>query len=231
MSATRDGCSGTAAKPAGSWRAIWRLPQPGESLTFGARSGARRCARRVGGRVRSARAARRLPGAQARGAAMARARDGCTRQRRWRRAQRRPAAQSRHQRRCSCALPIDRETDGTAPPRAGLPWRAAAAGLGRANRDPGRRRHRHRREHARRRARGPCGQSGATHRGRGAGRAGVGVPTTAPTKPTTWCVRRCPPVSEAVGQVFEDFHQVSDDEVRHLLATPTTGRGRFIENR
>lgn len=35
----------------------------------------------------------------------------------------------------------------------------------------------------------------------------------------------------AVGQVFEDFHQVSDDEVRHLLATPTIGRGRFIENR
>lgn len=26
---------------------------------------------------------------------------------------------------------------------------------------------------------------------------------------------------EAVGQVFEDFHQVSDDEVRELLRTPT----------
>ena len=26
---------------------------------------------------------------------------------------------------------------------------------------------------------------------------------------------------EAVGQVFADFHQVSDDEVRELLATPT----------
>ncbi|MBO0680566.1 phosphoribosyltransferase [Mycolicibacterium sp. S2-37] len=26
---------------------------------------------------------------------------------------------------------------------------------------------------------------------------------------------------EAVGQVFADFHQVTDDEVRHLLATPT----------
>jgi putative phosphoribosyl transferase len=26
---------------------------------------------------------------------------------------------------------------------------------------------------------------------------------------------------EAVGQVFEDFHQVTDDEVRELLATPT----------
>lgn len=30
-----------------------------------------------------------------------------------------------------------------------------------------------------------------------------------------------PPGFEAVGQVFEDFHQVSDDEVRELLATPT----------
>lgn len=29
---------------------------------------------------------------------------------------------------------------------------------------------------------------------------------------------------EAVGQVFADFHQVSDDEVRELLNTPTTGR-------
>jgi putative phosphoribosyl transferase len=30
---------------------------------------------------------------------------------------------------------------------------------------------------------------------------------------------------EAVGQVFEDFHQVSDDEVRELLATPTVQDG------
>jgi putative phosphoribosyl transferase len=30
---------------------------------------------------------------------------------------------------------------------------------------------------------------------------------------------------EAVGQVFADFHQVSDDEVRELLATPTTESG------
>jgi putative phosphoribosyl transferase len=30
-----------------------------------------------------------------------------------------------------------------------------------------------------------------------------------------------PPGFEAVGQVFEDFHQVTDDEVRDLLATPT----------
>ncbi|MFC3776937.1 phosphoribosyltransferase [Mycolicibacterium holsaticum] len=30
-----------------------------------------------------------------------------------------------------------------------------------------------------------------------------------------------PPGFEAVGQVFEDFRQVSDDEVRELLATPT----------
>jgi putative phosphoribosyl transferase len=30
-----------------------------------------------------------------------------------------------------------------------------------------------------------------------------------------------PPNFEAVGQVFADFHQVTDDEVRELLATPT----------
>ena len=30
-----------------------------------------------------------------------------------------------------------------------------------------------------------------------------------------------PPGFEAVGQVFADFHQVTDDEVRELLATPT----------
>jgi putative phosphoribosyl transferase len=30
-----------------------------------------------------------------------------------------------------------------------------------------------------------------------------------------------PPGFEAVGQVFDDFHQVTDDEVRQLLATPT----------
>jgi putative phosphoribosyl transferase len=29
-----------------------------------------------------------------------------------------------------------------------------------------------------------------------------------------------PPGSEAVGQVYADFHQVSDDEVRKLLKTP-----------
>jgi putative phosphoribosyl transferase len=30
-----------------------------------------------------------------------------------------------------------------------------------------------------------------------------------------------PPAFEAVGQVYVDFHQVTDDEVRELLATPT----------
>jgi putative phosphoribosyl transferase len=30
---------------------------------------------------------------------------------------------------------------------------------------------------------------------------------------------------EAVGQVFDDFHQVSDDEVRAVLATPTVPSG------
>jgi putative phosphoribosyl transferase len=32
-----------------------------------------------------------------------------------------------------------------------------------------------------------------------------------------------PPAFDAVGQVYRDFHQVSDDEVRELLATPTGG--------
>ncbi|MGE2713729.1 phosphoribosyltransferase [Mycolicibacterium litorale] len=32
---------------------------------------------------------------------------------------------------------------------------------------------------------------------------------------------RTPPGFEAVGQVYADFHQVTDDEVRDLLATPT----------
>jgi putative phosphoribosyl transferase len=34
-----------------------------------------------------------------------------------------------------------------------------------------------------------------------------------------------PPDFEAVGQVFVDFHQVTDDEVRELLATPTVPDG------
>ena len=34
-----------------------------------------------------------------------------------------------------------------------------------------------------------------------------------------------PPGFEAVGQVFEDFHQVTDDEVRDLLAMPTAKDG------
>ncbi len=34
-----------------------------------------------------------------------------------------------------------------------------------------------------------------------------------------------PPQFEAVGQAFADFHQVSDDEVRRLLAEPTTEPG------
>ncbi len=35
----------------------------------------------------------------------------------------------------------------------------------------------------------------------------------------------------AVGEVFGDFHQVSDEEVRDLLATPTDTRGEVTENR
>ena len=38
-----------------------------------------------------------------------------------------------------------------------------------------------------------------------------------------------PPGFEAVGQVFADFHQVTDDEVRELLATPTTDDGDAVE--
>jgi putative phosphoribosyl transferase len=34
-----------------------------------------------------------------------------------------------------------------------------------------------------------------------------------------------PPGFEAVGQVYEDFHQVSEDEVRELLDAPTTPTG------
>jgi putative phosphoribosyl transferase len=34
-----------------------------------------------------------------------------------------------------------------------------------------------------------------------------------------------PAAFEAVGQVYTDFHQVTDDEVRELLATPTTQAG------
>jgi putative phosphoribosyl transferase len=40
-----------------------------------------------------------------------------------------------------------------------------------------------------------------------------------------------PPDFRAVGQVYEDFHQISDDEVRDLLATSTRGLGPVIENR
>jgi predicted phosphoribosyltransferase len=32
-----------------------------------------------------------------------------------------------------------------------------------------------------------------------------------------------PPAFEAVGQVYRDFHQVTDDEVREFLTTPTSG--------
>ena len=39
-----------------------------------------------------------------------------------------------------------------------------------------------------------------------------------------------PPGFEAVGQVFADFHQVSDDEVGELLATPTTEGGKPSNN-
>ena len=44
-------------------------------------------------------------------------------------------------------------------------------------------------------------------------------------RPTRWCSRSMPDRFEAVGQVFADFHQVTDDEVRAALATPTMPNG------
>ena len=83
------------------------------------------------------------------------------------------------------------------------------------DRDPGRRRHRHRRQHA-------------------GGRAGVraggpqSIVVAVPVGPRSVCEELAqeaddvvcatmPPEFEAVGQVYGDFHQVSDDEVRELL--------------
>ena len=127
-------------------------------------------------------------------------------------------AKPRNQRRAVAGR--DRPRDrGAQPTRAGLPRRPAAGGRGRQDGDPRRRRNRHRCQHACRGARNPGCQS-RTGRRRGAGWTGVGV------QPARRGGRRCgvrdmPPGFEAVGQVFADFHQVSDDEVRELLATPT----------
>lgn len=65
-------------------------------------------------------------------------------------------------------------------------------------------------------------------------RAARRVVVAVPVGPATVCQRleaeadevvcaTTPPQFDAVGQAFADFHQVGDEEVRRLLATPTTG--------
>src|SRR6202008_4729348 len=52
----------------------------------------------------------------------------------------------------------------------------------------------------------------------------VGPPSTClglAREPDDLVCTTMPPGFEAVGQVYEDFHQVSDDEVRELLNTAT----------
>ncbi len=57
-------------------------------------------------------------------------------------------------------------------------------------------------------------------RDRGACGSGVHLPGVRRASSTTWCARRCRRPSCAVGESFWDFSQVTDDEVRELLATP-----------
>ena len=101
--------------------------------------------------------------------------------------------------------------------RGGPPDRRPA----RQDRDPGRRRDRHRREHAGRGA-GPTRRPTAVDRRRGPGRAAVSVCRELAQEADDVVCATMPDAFEAVGQVYRDFHQVSDDEVRDLLATPTT---------
>ncbi|MGE2736958.1 phosphoribosyltransferase [Mycolicibacterium vaccae] len=106
----------------------------------------------------------------------------------------------------------------------------------------------HRREQAYRGGRGPLDIAGKTvilvddgiatgasmtAAVRSVRQAGSGTVVVAvPVGPTSVCRRlrqeaddvvcgSSPPDFRAVGQVYADFHQVSDDEVRELLATPT----------
>ena len=60
-------------------------------------------------------------------------------------------------------------------------------------------------------------------RDRGAGGPGVNLPGVRRASSTTSSAHRCPHPFLAVGESFWDFRQVSDEEVRELLATPTTG--------
>ncbi|MGE2730412.1 phosphoribosyltransferase [Mycolicibacterium vaccae] len=111
----------------------------------------------------------------------------------------------------------------------------------------------HRREQAYRGGRGPLDISGKTvilvddgiatgasmtAAVRSVRQAGAGAVVVAvPVGPTSVCRRLAqeaddvvcgssPPDFRAVGQVYADFHQVSDDEVRELLATPTVSDPR-----
>ena len=185
----------------------------------GARSGPRRRAGRVGGRVAPAGAAGRVPGAQARCAAVAGTGDGRDRHRRRRGGQRQPGAQPRHQRRAAAGRDRTRNR-GTTPPRAGLPRRSAARRHRGQDRDPRRRRHRHRCQHARRGARGAGRRARPRWWSRCRWDRASACRQLAEEADDVVCATM-PPGFEAVGQVFEDFHQVTDDEVRELLATPT----------
>ena len=198
-----------------SWRRSWR---PTAARTTCWCSGLARGGVPVGWEVapRPAGPAGRVPGAQARRAAVAGARDGRDRHRRRRGDQRQPGAQPRHQRRAAAGRDRTRNR-GTTPAGTGLPRRPAAGRHRRQDRDPGRRRHRHRRQHARR---GACGA------GRRPGRRWWSRcrsdrrrrAASSPTEADDVVCATMPPGFEAVGQVFEDFHQVTDDEVRELLA-------------
>ena len=127
----------------------------------------------------------RVPGPQARRAALVRARDGRAGQRRRRRDERQRGVQPAHHRRAGARG--DRQRDGRArAARAGISRRPASRRPERQDRDPGRRRHRHRRQHAGRRA----GRYGPAGRSRSWSRSRWGRSRSARSSrrwPTTWC--------------------------------------------
>ena len=116
---------------------------------------------------------------------------------------------------------IDRETEELNRREQAYRGGRDAGGPEGFGRDHRRRRDRHRRKHARRRARGACRTAGKRC-GRGSGRSAVGVPCNSAGEADDVVCVTMPTPFEAVGQVYADFHQVSDDEVRELLATPTS---------
>ena len=95
-----------------------------------------------------------------------------------------------HQRRRRCATTIDRETEELNRREQAYRGGRARGGPEGQGRDHRRRRDRHRRKHARRGARGARRTAGKRG-GRGSGRAAVGLQSTRPARPTTWCARRC----------------------------------------